>query len=74
MHIEIGELQNKDLDPRVIIENISNDISRRIAWSQQFIGQWHRWNAGAVGAEIVAKGNTAGKGQRKDLQDMHLDI
>lgn len=66
VHIEIGELQNKDLDPRVIIENISNDIGRGIAWkSAVYRAMTQMRNAGAVGAEIVAKGNTAGKGQRK---------
>jgi small subunit ribosomal protein S3 len=66
VHIEIGELQNKDLDPRVIIENLSNDIGRGIAWkSAVYKAMTQMKNAGAVGAEIVAKGNTAGKGQRK---------
>ncbi len=66
VHIEIGEIQNKDLDPRVIIENISNDIARGIAWkSAVYKAMTQIKAAGAVGAEIVAKGNTAGKGQRK---------
>lgn len=66
VHIEIGEIQNKDLDPRVIIENLSNDIGRGIAWkSAVYKAMTQMKNAGAVGAEIVAKGNTAGKGQRK---------
>lgn len=66
VHIEIGEIQNKDLDPRVIIENLSNDIARGIAWkSAVYKAMTAMKNAGAVGAEIVAKGNTAGKGQRK---------
>jgi len=66
VHIEIGELPNKDLDPRVIIENLSNDIGRGIAWkSAVYKAMTQMKQAGAVGAEIVAKGNTAGKGQRK---------
>lgn len=66
VHIEIGEIQNKDLDPRVIIENLANDIGRGIAWkSAVYKAMTQMKNAGAVGAEIVAKGNTAGKGQRK---------
>lgn len=66
VHIEIGEIQNKDLDPRVIIENLSNDINRGISWkSAVYRAMTQMKNAGAVGAEIVAKGNTAGKGQRK---------
>jgi len=66
VHIEIGEIPNKDLDPRVIIENLANDINRGIAWkSAVYKAMTQMKNAGAVGAEIVAKGNTAGKGQRK---------
>lgn len=66
VHIEIGEIENKDLDPRVIIENLSNDINRGIAWkSAVYKAMTQMKKAGAVGAEIVAKGNTAGKGQRK---------
>ena len=66
VHIEIGEIQNKDLDPRVIIENLSNDIGRGIAWKSAIYRAMRQMKAaGAVGAEIVAKGNTAGKGQRK---------
>jgi len=66
VHIQIGELQNKDLDPKVIIENLANDISRGVAWkSAVYRAMTQMKAAGAVGAEIVAKGNTAGKGQRK---------
>ena len=66
VHIEIGEIQNKDLDPRVIIENLANDINRGVAWkSAVYKAMTQMKQAGAVGAEIVAKGNTAGKGQRK---------
>ncbi|MFA5746353.1 MAG: 30S ribosomal protein S3 [archaeon] len=66
VHIEIGEIQNRDLDPKVIIENLANDISRGVAWkSAVYRAMTGMKAAGAVGAEIVAKGNTAGKGQRK---------
>lgn len=66
VHIEIGELPNKDLDPRVIIENLASDINRGVAWKSAVNRAMQQMkSAGAVGAEIVAKGNTAGKGQRK---------
>lgn len=65
-HIEIGEIQNKDLDPKVIIENLASDINRGVAWKSAVNrAMLQMKQAGAVGAEIVAKGNTAGKGQRK---------
>ncbi len=66
VHVEIGEISNKNLDPKVVIENISEDINRGVTWKSavyRALKQIKR--AGAVGAEIVAKGNTAGKGQRK---------
>jgi small subunit ribosomal protein S3 len=66
VHLEIGEIPNKDLDAKVIIENIANDIGRGVAWkSTVYRAMKQMKSAGAVGAEIVVKGNTAGKGQRK---------
>ena len=66
VHIEIGEIENKDLDPRVIIENLASDINRGVAWKSAINrAMLQMKRAGAVGAEIVAKGNTSGKGQRK---------
>ncbi len=73
VHIEIGEIPNKDLDPKVIIENIANDIGRGIAWKNTVYKAMKQMkNAGAVGAEIVVKGNTAGKGQRKRSSRYHF--
>lgn len=66
VHLEIGEIPNKDLDAKVIIENIASDIGRGVAWkSTVYRAMKQMKSAGAVGAEIVVKGNTAGKGQRK---------
>jgi small subunit ribosomal protein S3 len=66
VHIEIGEVSNKNLDPKVVIEGIANDIARGISWKSTVYRALRQIkNAGAIGAEIVAKGNTAGKGQRK---------
>ncbi|MDD3178614.1 MAG: 30S ribosomal protein S3, partial [Candidatus ainarchaeum sp.] len=66
VHIEIGEIPNKNLDAKVIIENIEANISKGISWKSVVYSALRQIkNAGAIGAEIVAKGNTAGKGQRK---------
>jgi small subunit ribosomal protein S3 len=66
VHIEIGEIPNKDLDPKVVMENIFSNIGRGIAWKSVVYGALRQVKeAGAIGAEIIAKGNTSGKGQRK---------
>ncbi len=66
VHLEIGEIANKNLDPKVVIENISRDIARGISWKRAVYRALNDiQRAGAIGAEIVAKGNTTGKGQRK---------
>jgi small subunit ribosomal protein S3 len=66
VNIEIAEIQDKSLDAKVIIEEISNEISRGVSWKRVVYKALKKIkDAGAVGAEIVAKGNTAGKGQRK---------
>lgn len=66
VHIEIGEIPNKNLDPKVIMENISTNIGKGIAWKSVVYGALRQIKeAGAIGAEIIAKGNTSGKGQRK---------
>jgi len=66
VHIEIGEIPNKSLDPKVIMENIFSNISRGVAWKSVVYGALRQIKeAGAIGAEIIAKGNTSGKGQRK---------
>ena len=66
VNIEIVEIQNRNLDAKVIIEEIVNEISRGISWKSTVYKALRKIKeAGAVGAEIVAKGNTAGKGQRK---------
>jgi small subunit ribosomal protein S3 len=66
IHIEIGEVSNQNLDPKVVIENISSDIARGVSWKSTVYRALRQIKqAGAVGAEIVATGNTAGKGQRK---------
>ena len=66
VHIEIGEIPNKNLDPKVIIESIQSNIGRGIAWKSVVYGALRQIKeAGAIGAEIIANGNTSGKGQRK---------
>jgi small subunit ribosomal protein S3 len=66
VHIEIGEIPNKNLDPKVIMENISTNIAKGISWKSVVYGALRQIKeAGAIGAEIIAKGNTSGKGQRK---------
>lgn len=66
VHVEIGEMPNRNLDAKVIIENIESSIARGISWKSVVYSALRQIkNAGAIGAEIVAKGNTAGKGQRK---------
>jgi len=66
VHIEIGEIPNKDLDPKVVIENIFSNISRGVTWKSVVYNALRQIKeAGAIGAEIIAKGNTSGKGQRK---------
>jgi small subunit ribosomal protein S3 len=66
VHIEIGEIPNKNLDPKVIIENMESNISKGVAWKRVIYGALRKIKeAGAIGAEIIAKGNTTGKGQRK---------
>lgn len=66
VHIEIGEMPNRNLDAKVIIEQIESNIARGISWKSVVYSALRQIkNAGAIGAEIVAKGNTAGKGQRK---------
>jgi len=66
VHIEIGEILNKNLDAKVIMESIQNQIGRGIAWKTVVYNALKRIKeAGAIGAEIIAKGNTSGKGQRK---------
>ncbi len=66
VHIEIGEIPNKSLDPKVIMENIFSNISRGVAWKSVVYGALRQIKeSGAIGAEIIAKGNTSGKGQRK---------
>jgi small subunit ribosomal protein S3 len=66
VHIEIGEIPNKNLDAKVIMENIFANISRGVSWKSVVYGALRQIKeAGAIGAEIIAKGNTTGKGQRK---------
>jgi len=66
VHIEIGEIPNKNLDPKVIMEHIFSNISRGVSWKSVVYGALRQIKeAGAIGAEIIAKGNTSGKGQRK---------
>ncbi len=66
VHIEIGEIPNKNLDPKVIMETIQTNISKGISWKSVVYGALRQIKeAGAIGAEIIAKGNTSGKGQRK---------
>jgi len=66
VHIEIGEIPNKDLDPKVVIENIFSNISRGTPWKSVVYNALRQIKeAGTIGAEIIAKGNTSGKGQRK---------
>lgn len=66
VHVEIGEIPNKNLDPKVIMENIFANISRGVSWKSVVYGALRQIKeAGAIGAEIIAKGNTSGKGQRK---------
>ncbi len=73
VHIEIGEVSNKNLDPKVVIEEISNDINRGVSWKSAVYRALRQIKkAGAVGAEIIAKGNTAGKGQRKRKSRYHF--
>lgn len=73
VHIEIGEIPNKNLDPKVIMENIKNNISRGVAWKSVVYGALRQIKeAGAIGAEIIVKGNTSGKGQRKRKFRFHF--
>ncbi|MDD4662541.1 MAG: 30S ribosomal protein S3 [Candidatus ainarchaeum sp.] len=66
VHIEIGEIPNKNLDPKVIMESIQSNIARGMTWKSVVYGALRQIKeAGAIGAEIIAKGNTSGKGQRK---------
>ena len=66
VHIEIGEIPNKNLDPKVIMESIESNIGRGMTWKSVVYGALRQIKeAGAIGAEIIAKGNTSGKGQRK---------
>ncbi len=66
IHIEIGEILNRNLDAKVIMESIQNQIGRGIAWKTVVYNALKGIKeAGAIGAEIIAKGNTSGKGQRK---------
>jgi len=66
VHIEIGEIPDKNLDPKVIVEELAANIAKGIAWkSAVYKALKSIKDAGAIGAEIIAKGNTAGKGQRK---------
>jgi small subunit ribosomal protein S3 len=66
VHIEIGEIPNKNLDPKVIIENIFSNIGKGTPWKSVVYNALKQIKeAGAIGAEIIAKGNTSGKGQRK---------
>ncbi len=66
VHIEIGEIPNKNLDPKVIMENIFSNIGKGTPWKSVVYNALKQIKeAGAIGAEIIAKGNTSGKGQRK---------
>lgn len=66
VHIEIGEIPNKNLDAKVIIENMRKNIGAGMTWKSVVYGALRQIReAGAIGAEIIAKGNTTGKGQRK---------
>lgn len=66
VHIEIGEIPNKNLDPKVIMENIFSNIGKGTPWKSVVYNALKQIkDAGAIGAEIIAKGNTSGKGQRK---------
>ena len=66
VHIEIGEIVNKNLDAKVIMESIQSQIARGTAWKTVVYNALKGIKeAGAIGAEIIAKGNTSGKGQRK---------
>ncbi len=66
VHIEIGEILNKNLDAKVIMESIQSQIGRGTAWKTVVYNALKGIKeAGAIGAEIIAKGNTSGKGQRK---------
>jgi len=66
VHIEIGEISDKNLDAKVIMEGIQQQISRGTAWKTVVYNALKGIKeAGAIGAEIIAKGNTSGKGQRK---------
>ena len=66
VHIEIGEIPDKNLDAKVIMEGIQQQIGRGTAWKTVVYNALKGIKeAGAIGAEIIAKGNTSGKGQRK---------
>ncbi|HOD89726.1 MAG TPA: 30S ribosomal protein S3 [archaeon] len=66
VRIEIGEIPNKHLDPKVILENMQIAISRRRPWKSVVYNALREIKeAGAIGAEIIVKGNLAGKGERK---------
>lgn len=66
VHVEIGDIPNRNLDPKVIIENIFTNIENGVNWKSVVYGALRQIKeAGAIGAEIIAKGNTSGKGQRK---------
>lgn len=67
--LEIREIQNPNLDAQVVVDKMAKLISRGFSWrSVVYRTLRDIMQSGAQGAEIIAKGVIAGKGQRKRKQ------